>query len=136
MINLENIKKSWLFLQNPSNIFLRKSKVCIFWEFLLSQALSTASFLRLNFSGFKKIEDFVSKDPSTFLKKTQFSSLWKYLNNSSTFCSNFATFSDFKKKRFFSEKPSFFLKRAKFGHFVKFFSVAFYGKFATLSDFG
>ena len=90
------------------------------------------------FSDFEKIQYFFSKNPSIFLKKSQFWTFWEILLFQSHFTANLLPLAILKKINIFFRKTHlFFLKKTQFLNVLRNFtvSVAFYGKFATFSDF-
>ena len=124
------------FLKNPSIIFWRKPKVCKFWEVLLSQALSTASFLHLNFSCSSNNSIFCFERPIYFFKENSIFKASEIIYYSKHILQQLCYLCDFKKRRFFSENPSFSFEKSQIVNILKNpISIAFYCKFATFSDF-
>ena len=58
--------RNQVFLVKNPCFFLKKTKSENFKKFLKSQSVSSATFLPVKFSGFKKRQHFFSKNPSTF----------------------------------------------------------------------
>ena len=116
---------------------MKKPIFCKFWEFLLLQSLSTANYLRSNFSGLpKKINILFRKSHLLFFKNNQILNVPRKITVSVAFYANFSTISDFLKKSFFFSKNAlFFFQKTQTLHVLRNFtiSVAFYGKFSTFN---
>ena len=105
-----------LFSENPC--FFKQPNFCTFSETSLSQSFFTANFLRWNFSGSKKIQYFLSKNPTILFEKPIFLTMKKFII-SVAFCSKVATFNDFLKCEISLEKPRNFLNKVTFWTFLK-----------------
>ena len=117
-----------IFFRKPI-CFFKQPNFCTFWEILLSQSVFTATFLRWNFSGFKNIQNFVSKNPTFFLKK-QVLRLWKVLLFQSHSAAKMLLLTILWDARFFWKSHLIFFNKSHFLNVFKNFthSVAFYGK--------
>ena len=126
------LQKSWTLFWKTHLLLIKKNKIWTFLYFLITQWLSMAIFLRLNYSGFKKIKNLFQK---ALFKKTM-KALRKFIL-SVAIRSTFATFIGFWKREFFSENLSTFFRKTQFLKSLKIFvfSVAFCCKLATFSNF-
>ena len=103
-------------------------------------AISVAFYGKIaNFSDNEKHQYFFSKNPSTFLKKTQTLNVLRNFTISVAIYGKFATFSDFEKNQyFFFEKPIYFFekKNPNFERFEKFYCFSrILRQICYLSDF-
>ena len=127
-------KKQGFVLKNAS-ISYDKKQNWTFLEFLLTQWLSMATFLRLNFGGSGKIQNFVPKN--RFWKK-KYRRLWESLFFQSHSAAKLLLLALFLKKGIFLGKTYllFFRKSQVLKSLRKFvISLAFCCNFVTFSDF-
>ena len=118
LLTFTDFKKVEFFFGKPI-CFFEQPSFCTFWETLLSQSFFTATLLRWNFSGLKKIQCLFRKSQPFFLKKPIFMTMKKFII-SVAFRSKIAISNDFLKCEVYSEKPSiFFSTKATFWTFWK-----------------
>ena len=128
-------KKFRYFFSKNRSILLKKAQ---FLNVLRKFTFWVAFYGKFaTFGDFEKIQNFVSKNPSIFLKKIKLWTFSEILLLRSHFASNLLPSAISKKFNVFLKNPSIFFKKTQTLNVLRNFiiSVAFYGKFASFSDF-
>ena len=128
-----DFEKKQEFFRKTIYVFSKKPKFRTFWDIFLIQVQSTSNWLLLAVS--KKTQDFFWK--TIFFKTKPIFQRFEKSYHFSCILQQIFIFGDLYKIKFFFEKPIYFFE---YNQILKVswslaFSVAFYGKFATFSNF-